>query len=264
MNIFKKTNLLMVSALLTASLVACGEDENGLDPYATDITEDDYKYVGQAIGNFKAEEWYPGGELGTTENTTASCYEDETEAIANADLLSAFKRGEMLFEHDFTQTSTASFGGLGPAYVRSSCIHCHPGYGHGKRVNSYQADQRGNGYLLVVYHPADGVNSDDGPYIAEVTGMPQSSADFYTAQFGKHQVQDQQIRICLQGGIQPAPSVKSRVHLISLMLQLKFEKTGDFLFVFNDEYSGHRIIPLSFLCNTPAKRYPVPDTVLFC
>ena len=41
MNIFKKTNLLMVSALLTASLVACGEDENGLDPYATDITEDD-------------------------------------------------------------------------------------------------------------------------------------------------------------------------------------------------------------------------------
>ena len=82
----------------------------------------------------------------------------------------------MLFEHDFTQTSTASFGGLGPAYVRSSCIHCHPGYGHGKRVNSYQADQRGNGYLLVVYHPADGVNSDDGPYIAEVTGMPQTKA----------------------------------------------------------------------------------------
>ena len=147
MNIFKKTNLLMVSALLTASLFSCGDDENGLDPNASNVTEDDYKYVGQAIGNFKAEEWYPGGELGTTENTTASCYEDETEAINNADLLNAFKRGEMLFEHDFTQTSTASFGGLGPAYVRSSCIHCHPGYGHGKRVNSYQADQRGNGYL---------------------------------------------------------------------------------------------------------------------
>ena len=176
MNIFKKTNLLMVSALLTASLVSCGEDENGLDPNASTITEDDYKYVGQAIGNFKAEEWYPGGELGTTENTTASCYEDETEAIASADLLNAFKRGEMLFEHDFTQKSTASFGGLGPAYVRSSCIHCHPGYGHGKRVDSYQADQRGNGYLLVVYHPADGVNSDDGPYISEVTGMPQTKA----------------------------------------------------------------------------------------
>ena len=43
MNIFKKTNLLMVSALLTASLVSCGEDENGLDPNASTITEDDYK-----------------------------------------------------------------------------------------------------------------------------------------------------------------------------------------------------------------------------
>ena len=40
MNIFKKTNLLMVSALLTASLVSCGEDENGLDPNASTITED--------------------------------------------------------------------------------------------------------------------------------------------------------------------------------------------------------------------------------
>ena len=36
----------------------------------------------------------------------------------------------------------------------------------------------GNGYLLVVYHPADGDNSDDGPYIAEVTGMPQTRATY--------------------------------------------------------------------------------------
>ena len=74
------------------------------------------------------------------------------------------------------RTSTASFGGLGPAYVRTSCIDCHPGYGHGKRVMSYNADFRGNGYLLVVYHPTDGLNSDDGPYISEVTGMPQTRA----------------------------------------------------------------------------------------
>ena len=28
----------------------------------------------------------------------------------------------------------------------------------------------------MVYHPADGANSDDGPYVAEVTGMPQTKA----------------------------------------------------------------------------------------
>ena len=60
--------------------------------------------------------------------------------------------------------------------MRSSCIHCHPGYGHGKRVESYDADHKGNGYLLVIYHPVDGANSDDGPYISEVTGMPQTRA----------------------------------------------------------------------------------------
>ena len=161
--------------LAVGTLTACNDDDN-TEGIVSTIGEDDYQYVGRQVGNFLAEEWYPGGRLGTTTNTTASCYEDETPAIQEAGLLSAFKMGEMLFEHDFTETSTASFGGLGPAYVRTSCIDCHPGYGHGKRVMSYNADFRGNGYLLVVYHPADGLNSDDGPYISEVTGMPQTRA----------------------------------------------------------------------------------------
>lgn len=173
-NIFRTTNLLLVCASMALTAVSCSDDDNVAEISTTDA--DDYKYVGKDVANFDASEWYPGGELGTTENTGASCYEDETEAIRNADLLNAFKRGELLFEHDFTENSTASFGGLGPAYVRSSCIHCHPGYGHGKRVTSYLANQRGNGYLLVVYHPNDGMNSDDGPYISEVTGMPQTKA----------------------------------------------------------------------------------------
>ena len=161
--------------LAVGTLTACNDDDN-TEGIVSTIGEDDYQYVGRQVGNFLAEEWYPGGKLGTTINTTASCYEDETPAIEEAGLLNAFKMGEMLFEHDFTETSTASFGGLGPAYVRTSCIDCHPGYGHGKRVMSYNADFRGNGYLLVVYHPTDGLNSDDGPYITEVTGMPQTRA----------------------------------------------------------------------------------------
>ncbi|MDO4159592.1 MAG: di-heme oxidoredictase family protein [Prevotellaceae bacterium] len=168
----KNTNYLFaLGAFLCLSVSSCSDDDT------TVSTEgDDYKYVGQQVGNFSAEEWYPGGELGTTENTTAACYEDETPAVNNAGLYDEFKRGELLFEHDFTETSTASFGGLGPAYVRTSCIDCHPGYGHGKRVNSYTADFRGNGYLLVIYHPTDGANGDDGSYISEVTGMPQTKA----------------------------------------------------------------------------------------
>ena len=152
------------------------DSENAETGEISTTDEADYRYVGKATKGFKAEEWYPGGELGTTESTAAHSYEVETEAITRAGLFNAFKKGELLFEHDFTQTSTADFGGLGPAYVRTSCIHCHPGYGHGKRVSSYNADFRGNGYLLVVYHPADGDNSDDGPYISEVTGMPQTRA----------------------------------------------------------------------------------------
>lgn len=171
----KPSQLLPLLLLSACTLTACNDDDN-TEGIVSTIGEDDYQYVGRQVGNFLAEEWYPGGKLGTTINTTASCYEDETPAIEEAGLLNAFKMGEMLFEHDFTETSTASFGGLGPAYVRTSCIDCHPGYGHGKRVMSYNADFRGNGYLLVVYHPTDGLNSDDGPYITEVTGMPQTRA----------------------------------------------------------------------------------------
>ncbi len=168
-----KAFIFFACTVLLFGVSACSDD----DPNAISTTdEDDYRYVGQKVGNFLAEEWFPGGELGTTGNTAAGCYEDETPAIHDADLMSAFLRGEMLFEHDFTSNSTASFGGLGPAYVRTSCIACHPGYGHGKRVESYLTDLRGNGYLLVAYHPVDGLNSDDGPYIGEVTGMPQTKA----------------------------------------------------------------------------------------
>lgn len=181
MKTFKTYGPLMLAAMMGLSLTACHDDDNGGTTAGGISTngEDDYKYVGKATNGFTPSEWYPGGEQGTTENTTASCYEDETPAVGNANLLDAFKRGEIFFEHDFLPSSTPStkdFAGLGPAYVRSSCIHCHPGYGHGKRVESYDADHKGNGYLLVIYHPVDGANSDDGPYISEVTGMPQTRA----------------------------------------------------------------------------------------
>ena len=160
----------VVMLMAAVTLAAC--HENGDGPSLK--REPDAKYVGQAVGNFEASEWYPGGELGTTDNVTEGCYEDETPSVLAQGLETEFNLGEAAFERKFTQ-STAPFKGLGPAYVRSSCLDCHPGYGHGKWQKEYKAGF-GNGYLLVIYHPVDGANSDDGPYVAEVTGMPQTKA----------------------------------------------------------------------------------------
>lgn len=159
-----------IAAAVTALLLsACSDDKSAVDEIHTDAD-----YVGQATGNFSADEWYPGGKLGTTDNVSAGCYEDETPAVDAMGLISDFKKGEAFFERTYNESSMP-FNGLGPAAVRKSCIDCHPGYGHGKRQTSYTSTF-GNGYLLAIYHPQDGQNSNDGSYIAEVTGMPQTLA----------------------------------------------------------------------------------------
>lgn len=156
---------------LCLAMTGCKDDNPGPGEFTP---TDDYTYVGKAVGNFKAEEWYPGGELGTTENVSSGCYEDETPAVTNQGLMDEFNLGEMFFERNVT-LNQPPFNGLGPASVRTSCIDCHPGYGHGKRQDSYRAAQYGNGYLLVIYTP-NSPGSNDGPFIAEVTGMPQTQA----------------------------------------------------------------------------------------
>lgn len=157
---------------LALTMVSCNDDV----PNDDGTIESDGKYVGQAMGNFDKSEWYPGGELGTTDNVTSGCYEDEAPAVTAQGLLDDFNAGEKFFERQFT-VSSSGFGGLGPASVRRSCLDCHPNYGHGKRMDTYTtAYGNGNGYLLAVYHPEDGANSNDGSYVSEVTGMPQTQA----------------------------------------------------------------------------------------
>lgn len=161
---------------LSLSLFSC-TDENS-DPSGEDFKpmESDGKYVGEAVGNFSKEEWYPGGELGTTDNVASGCYEDESPAVTAQGLIDDFNAGEKFFERQFT-SANSGFKGLGPASVRRSCLDCHPNYGHGRRMDSYTTSYgNGNGYLLAVYHPVDGANSNDGGYVAEVTGMPQTQA----------------------------------------------------------------------------------------
>ena len=170
----EKFRIIILGGLLSIGLASCSDDIGSEDEENT--TKTDAGYVGKAVGNFLAEEWLPGGELGTTDNVSAGCYQDQTPSVDKMGLLEAFNKGETFFERNFN-SNTAPFNGLGPAAVRKSCLDCHPAYGHGKRVDRYTASW-GNGYLLVVYHPADGENSDDGPYVAEVTGMPQTLASY--------------------------------------------------------------------------------------
>ena len=161
---------------LSLSMASCSDDDPTPDGNGADPIESDGKYVGQAVGNFSKEEWYPGGELGTTDNVTSGCYEDEAPAVNEQGLIDNFNAGEKFFERQFT-SAASGFGGLGPASIRRSCLDCHPNYGHGRRMDSYTTQYgNGNGYLLAVYHPTDGANSNDGNYVAEVTGMPQTQA----------------------------------------------------------------------------------------
>jgi len=171
-----KQKAIICTSLIGIAVAVVSCDGNSSLKESVSNREPDAKYVGHAVGNFSASEWFPGGELGTTDNVTAGCYEDETPSVTLQGLETAFNLGEAAFERKYT-TSTAPFKGLGPAYLRSSCLDCHPGYGHGKRQSEYRSEF-GNGYLLVIYHPNDGLNSDDGPYVSEVTGMPQTKATY--------------------------------------------------------------------------------------
>lgn len=116
--------------------------------------------------------YYTGGQLGTSFLSTANAYEQPTPSVENGNWMESFKAGEALFEKQFMSNTSGTRGGLGLVDVRSSCIHCHPGYGHGKSVaeGTYNSSEIGNGTLLVIYDPATEA------YKTWVAGMPQLHA----------------------------------------------------------------------------------------
>lgn len=87
MKYFNYSKLLFTSAAF-CMFAACSDDN--VSPDMPPSKESEAKYVGQAVGNFSAEEWYPGGKLGTTENTSSNCYEDNTPAIDEQGLTDLF------------------------------------------------------------------------------------------------------------------------------------------------------------------------------
>ena len=87
--------------------------------------------------NSDLPEWYyTGGELGTAFLATSNALEQPTPAVEQSGMDSQFKNGEALFEKPFMSNHEGVRSGLGPVYIRTSCIHCHPGYGHGKRLSA--------------------------------------------------------------------------------------------------------------------------------
>lgn len=145
-------------SMAALALAACSDSEE-----ITDVPIDEAA---------KPEWYYTGGELGTAYLTTANAYEQPTPAVENAGLMTSFLNGEALFEKPFMSNPTGVRSGIGPAYVRSSCMHCHPGYGHGKRIPKGHFDTKdpGNGCLLAVYNP------ETNGYVTWLAGMPQSHA----------------------------------------------------------------------------------------
>ena len=141
---------------LAASLTACSDDT---------ITDE--------VADQQRPDWYyAGGELGTAFLSTSNAFEQPTPAVNNAGMYQSFKNGEQLFEKPFMENPEGTRGGLGPLYVRSSCMHCHPGYGHGQRIpeGAFNTHDIGNGCLLAVFNP------ETNAYVPWLAGMPQGHA----------------------------------------------------------------------------------------
>ncbi len=154
----KVFNRYVLLPALTCSLGACSDDT---------ITDDVI-----AATESLPEWYYAGGELGTTYLSTTNVFEQPAPAVERQGLYQSFKNGEALFEKPFMTNQSGVRSGLGPVYIRTSCTHCHPNYGHGTRVpeGRFNTNEIGNGCLLVVYDPAT-----EG-YVSWLAGMPQSHA----------------------------------------------------------------------------------------
>ncbi len=154
---FKTIKFGLVCLPCIALLLSCSDDKIKDEP----VPEDSFP------------EWfYAGGELGTTLLSTTNVFEQPAAAVEKQGLYQSFKNGEAIFEKPFMANQTGVRSGLGPVYIRTSCVHCHPNYGHGTRLpeGRFNTNEIGNGCLLVVYDPAT-----EG-YVPWLSGMPQSHA----------------------------------------------------------------------------------------
>ncbi len=179
-----KYNNTTFSKLITTSFILAAA-------ISTSCNNDDVEMTPGTPSDNLSEEYYAGGKLGTTFDRSSQCFEQSTEAVANAGLSTAFLRGEGLFEDPFINEANPENQpqrGLGPVSIRTSCINCHPGYGHGKRLGDYLSDvtgfdtsskANGNGYLLSVFRPdtENGVGVQGDGKLGSSTGWKDGASD---------------------------------------------------------------------------------------
>lgn len=118
-----------------------------------------------------SEEYLTGGRAGTVFNTTSRCLEFASPAVArDPKLAKQFADGELLFTADFVTDPDAPNGGLGPLYISTSCMNCHPNYGSGRRQEK-SSTQFGNGYTAFVHTP-DGKLVDGYLFMLQTKAVP--------------------------------------------------------------------------------------------
>ncbi|GHT30764.1 hypothetical protein AGMMS49574_11200 [Bacteroidia bacterium] len=158
-----KKNSLVYNAigLLLLTATACSDDP-GLEP--DDSNKKEY-----------GEEWYTGGKVGTIFNSSSRAYKQPMDIINDDPVLyRAFMRGEEMAGKSYVSAEGTGYSGLGPAYIRKSCIACHPSYGgHSQRVDKFDTSDSRNGYLLMIYDPTSPTNALASKYF---TGMTQTRA----------------------------------------------------------------------------------------
>jgi CxxC motif-containing protein (DUF1111 family) len=161
----KKINLFFPALLFCVFLTACVDEK-----VTSNVSSGNKKEYSETNA-----EWFPGGENGTVFMANTLAYRQPMPFIdANSELYRAFMRGEHIFEKSFVTTEGMGYSGLGPTYIRKSCIACHPSYGgRSKRVEKFDTNDSRNGYLLMIYDPNSPTLALASKYF---TGMTQTQA----------------------------------------------------------------------------------------
>jgi len=155
--------LLLLVALFTFSFITSCSNDDDDDPPGPDPNKE------------YGEEWYSGGKNGTVFNATSRAYKQPMPVVNDdVDLYRQFMRGERISDKSFVATEGMGYSGLGPVYIRKSCIACHPSYGgRSQRVDKFDTSDSHNGYLLMIYDPS----LPDLPLASKYfTGMTQTRA----------------------------------------------------------------------------------------
>jgi CxxC motif-containing protein (DUF1111 family) len=134
--------------LLGGLILSACQDENEDIPHTQETGRKEYSE--------ENAEWFPGGENGTVFMANHFAYRQAMPFIdADPTYNTQFMRGERIFEKSFVTQQGMGYEGLGPVYIRKSCVACHPSYGgRGQRVDAYDSNDSHNCYLLMIYDPS--------------------------------------------------------------------------------------------------------------